>query len=166
MANGRSRILRMVASGGVARSGRPRRDAAKDHSRTASRLLAYRTLNMRSRIARLLCLIACGALAKAVPDENREYIVIGVSGGLQDGFPGRFKLDYNHGQEDESKAIFLGRALVRGYKAFLDIMEDGWRQYKVCSGCCNYLLSIQCIFAHPFPLDRSSSTASTRTARD
>jgi hypothetical protein len=55
-----------------------------------------------------------------------EYYVIGVSGGLQDGFPERSKMDYKN-----SKAIFLGRALVRGYKAYLDVMQEGWRQYVV-----------------------------------
>lgn len=27
------------------------------------------------------------------------------------------------------QAVFLGRALVRGYKSFLDVMEPDWRQY-------------------------------------
>ena len=58
-----------------------------------------------------------------------EYFIVGVSGGLQDGFPERFKMDYHHGLEDEVKAIFVGTALVRGYKAFLDVMQPGWRQY-------------------------------------
>lgn len=64
-------------------------------------------------------------------DESREYIVVGVSGGLQDGFPEHYRLDYHSGQEDEVQAVFLGKALVRGYKAFLDVMQEGWRQYTV-----------------------------------
>lgn len=57
-----------------------------------------------------------------------EYIVVGVSGGLQDGFPEHPKMNYQ--DETESvQAIFLGRALVRGYKAYLDVMQEGWRQY-------------------------------------
>ena len=40
------------------------------------------------------------------------------------------KVDYKPGQPDEEvKAIFVGRALVRGTKAYLDVMEPGWRQY-------------------------------------
>ena len=57
--------------------------------------------------------------------------MVGVSGGLQDGFPEHARLDYRSGQSDEVKAIFVGRALVRGYKAFLDVMQPGWRQYTV-----------------------------------
>lgn len=67
----------------------------------------------------------------AQPLATREYLVVGVSGGLQDGFPEHFRLDYHSGERDEVQAIFLGRALVRGYKAFLDVMEPGWRQYSV-----------------------------------
>ena len=67
---------------------------------------------------------------------TNEYIVVGVSGGLQDGFPERSKLDFDSADEsDPVPAIFLGRALVRGYKAFLDVMEPSWRQYVV-SPCC------------------------------
>jgi len=62
---------------------------------------------------------------------KREYILVGVSGGLQDGFPEHSKLDYHSGEADEVQAIFLGRALVRGYKAFLDVMQPTWRQYVV-----------------------------------
>jgi hypothetical protein len=59
----------------------------------------------------------------------QEYIIVGVSGGLQDGFPDHSKLDYHSGQSDEVPAVFLGRALVRGYKAYLDVMQETWRQY-------------------------------------
>jgi hypothetical protein len=58
-----------------------------------------------------------------------EYIVVGVSGGLQDGLPEHFRLDYHAGERDEVQAIFLRRALVRGYKAYLDVMQPTWRQY-------------------------------------
>jgi hypothetical protein len=54
-----------------------------------------------------------------------SFLLIGVSGGLQEGFPAHTKLDYHEGQDDESKAIFLGRALVRGYKPLLDVMQEG-----------------------------------------
>ena len=64
-----------------------------------------------------------------IPLKDRQYLLVGVSGGLQDGFPERPKLNYNHGLEDESKAIYVGKGLVKGYKAFLDVMQSGWRQY-------------------------------------
>lgn len=60
---------------------------------------------------------------------NQEYIIVGVSGGLQAGFPDHKNLDYHPGEEDEVQAVFLGRALVRGYKSYLDVMETDWRQY-------------------------------------
>jgi len=62
---------------------------------------------------------------------NVEYIAVGVSGGLQDGFPEHTRLDYHAGKLDEVQVIFLGRALVRGYKAYLDVMQPTWRQYTV-----------------------------------
>lgn len=65
----------------------------------------------------------------ASSSEN-SYVIIGVSGGLQDGFPSRSRLDFNPGLPDESKAIFVGRALVHGYKAYLDLVEEGWIQYR------------------------------------
>jgi hypothetical protein len=60
---------------------------------------------------------------------DRQYLFVGISGGLQDGFPDHNKMDYHVGLEDKVKAIFIGRALVRGCKAFLDVLQDGWRQY-------------------------------------
>jgi len=60
---------------------------------------------------------------------NQEYIIVGVSGGLQAGFPDHKNLDYHTGEADEVQAVFLGRALVRGYKSYLDVMESDWRQY-------------------------------------
>lgn len=81
------------------------------------------------------CLSSCAvvvwwlSLITASPDPHREYLLVGVSGGLQDGFPERHKMDYHYEKEDEVKAILVGKALVRGYKAFLDVMQAGWRQY-------------------------------------
>lgn len=60
---------------------------------------------------------------------DQEYIIVGVSGGLQAGFPDHKNLDYHPGQVDEVQAVFLGRALVRGFKSYLDVMEEDWRQY-------------------------------------
>jgi hypothetical protein len=78
-----------------------------------------------------------------------EYIAVGVSGGLQDGFPDHEKMDFR--RDDEYwPAVFLGRALIRGYKSFLDVMEPNWRQYApgpqqplincnvIPSGCWNH----------------------------
>ena len=56
-------------------------------------------------------------------------MLVGVSGGLQDGFPERPKLNNNHGLEDKSKTIYVGKRLVKGNKAVLDVMQSGWRQY-------------------------------------
>jgi hypothetical protein len=72
---------------------------------------------------------------------STKYLLVGVSGGLQDGFPERSKMDYI--QYDEvtnttitiTPAIYIGKALIRGYKAFLDVMEMGYRQYMVCMNC-------------------------------
>ena len=61
--------------------------------------------------------------------DNPEYVMVGVSGGLQAGFPEHFRMDYHSGMEDEVPAVFLGRALVRGYKSYLDVMQPEWRQY-------------------------------------
>ena len=71
-----------------------------------------------------------------------KYLLIGVSGGLQDGFPERSKMDYV--QYDDvtnttitiTPAIYIGKALIRGFKAFFDVMESGYRQYVVRSIFC------------------------------
>jgi hypothetical protein len=72
-----------------------------------------------------------------------EYRAIAVSGGLQTGFPDHAKMHYrgpprkslSESGEDEQdeevvRAVFVGRALVRGCKAYLDVMQPGWRQYS------------------------------------
>jgi hypothetical protein len=58
-----------------------------------------------------------------------EYVLLGVSGGLQEGFPEHVRMDYHSGQDDEVPAVFVGRALVRGYRPYLDVMQRDWRQY-------------------------------------
>lgn len=92
---------------------------------------------MRLLILLLTCSITTSSFtAAAQPDDRtREYLIVGVSGGLQDGFPEHNRLDYHSGKKDEVQSIFLGRALVRGYKAFLDVMEPTWRQYTVSKKC-------------------------------
>ncbi|KAG7347627.1 hypothetical protein IV203_016332 [Nitzschia inconspicua] len=59
-----------------------------------------------------------------------EYVMVGVSGGLQEGFPEHDRMDYHSGLDDEVPAVFLGRALVRGYKSYLDVMQPTHRQYS------------------------------------
>mmetsp|Transcript_13451 Transcript_13451/g.29785 ORF Transcript_13451/g.29785 Transcript_13451/m.29785 type:complete len:346 (+) Transcript_13451:260-1297(+) len=61
-------------------------------------------------------------------ESNTEYLIIAVSGGLQHGFPEHDKLDYT-GTKPPTKAIYLGRALVRGYRGYLDVMSPTHRQY-------------------------------------
>ena len=68
-----------------------------------------------------------GAFAPAAAAEN-SYLVIGVSGGLQHGFPEHNKLHYSSGSVAVN-AIYLGRALVRGYRGYLDVMQPSHRQY-------------------------------------
>ncbi|CAB9500825.1 expressed unknown protein [Seminavis robusta] len=89
------------------------------------------------------CLLLCFNEAVAV-----EYIVIGVTGLFEEGFPshpilhytaapddfddGNIKtIDERNSENDNTNAIFLGRGVVRGYRAFLDITEPGWREYHV-----------------------------------
>lgn len=82
------------------------------------------------------------------PPLSTKYLLIGVSGGLQDGFPERSKMDYV--QYDDvtnttitiTPAIFIGKALIRGYKAFLDVMESGYRQYVVTINLLRFFLFV------------------------
>jgi hypothetical protein len=74
-------------------------------------------------MARMKCLFLLRLLTTTVATAQ-EYIIVGVSGGLQDGFPEHSKLDYHSGQSEEVPAVFLGQALVRGYKAYLNFMEE------------------------------------------
>lgn len=76
----------------------------------------------------LLILSSVTAIAASSSSEDNEeppFILVGVSGTLQDGFELRNRLDYKG-----TKARFVGKALVRGYKAYLDIKPKGWREYK------------------------------------
>jgi hypothetical protein len=78
-------------------------------------------------------------------DQAQSYMLLGVSGTLQEGFPLRPRLDYNASaapdNDDDNNnnncskgppyvpAVFIGRALVRGFKAYLDVKDPGWREY-------------------------------------
>jgi hypothetical protein len=77
----------------------------------------------------ILLFILFLAVVSMEEQEDPSYVILGVSGGLQDGFPDHIKMDYHAGQHDEVQAILLGRALVRGVKSYLDVMQPGWRQY-------------------------------------
>jgi hypothetical protein len=59
-----------------------------------------------------------------------SYLLIGVSGTLQDGFPLRDRLDFKGSNQNHVPAILIGKALVRGYKAYLDIKEPEWREFR------------------------------------
>ena len=76
--------------------------------------------------------------ASSSSSSDYTYHIIGVSGGLQDGFPDHNKLDYYYNDSKLNKifvneAIYIGRAYIRGYKAYLDVMQNGYRQYTVRS---------------------------------
>lgn len=63
-------------------------------------------------------------------DSPGSYYMLGVSGGLQDGYPHRKNLDYVDPETGETvKAILIGKIFVRGYKSYMDVMEPEWRQY-------------------------------------
>ena len=74
----------------------------------------------------ILCVVGCAG----DNTDDVSYYMLGVSGGLQDGYEGRKNLDYTDPETGETvKGILLGKIFVRGYKSYLDIMESGWRQY-------------------------------------
>lgn len=83
-----------------------------------------------------LALTAAASAAGVNAEQESSYLLIGVSGTLQDGFALRDRLDYTtsnvdgSGGEHDVPAIFIGRALVRGYKAYLDIKDPGWREFR------------------------------------
>lgn len=84
---------------------------------------------MRAAVSTVLSIAICATAVGRHAAVSSEYVIVGVSGGLQEGFPEHVRLDYNYGEEDEVPAVFLGRALVRGYRSYLDVMEPDWRQY-------------------------------------
>jgi len=63
-------------------------------------------------------------------DDETSYYLLAVSGTLQDGYTLRKNLDYfSKDGEITTRAILLGKAFVRGYKSYLDVMEPDYRQY-------------------------------------
>jgi hypothetical protein len=71
--------------------------------------------------------------ARSETEETRiSYVLLAVSGTLEEGFELRKNMDYRpHGDNGPGRvnATFLGKALVRGYKSFLDIKNPTWREY-------------------------------------
>jgi hypothetical protein len=100
---------------------------------TTSSRRSLRPLSLSKISSLWLFLHLTGAVnAHAIPDHN--YQLIGVSGGLQEGFPAHTNLHYADPENQVyNKAIFVGTGLVRGYKAYLDLMEEGWREYHEAS---------------------------------
>ncbi len=58
-----------------------------------------------------------------------KFNIVAVSGTLEEGFPLRGNLDFNEDGETVN-SIFLGKALIRGLRANLDIKSPGWREFK------------------------------------
>ncbi|KAL7548261.1 hypothetical protein ACHAWF_011555 [Thalassiosira exigua] len=62
-----------------------------------------------------------------------KRVVVAVSGTIQDGFELRGNIDYRGEDEDAVEAIFLGNAVVRGAKMYLDVKgnddTDASREY-------------------------------------
>jgi hypothetical protein len=62
-----------------------------------------------------------------------KFAIVAVSGTLEEGFPLRPNLDFTTEVNEGNPpvlAIFLGRALVRGVKAFLDLKDSMSREFK------------------------------------
>lgn len=90
-----------------------------------------------------LIILSCGLVSFSAPGCAQEcishqegieisYVLLAVSGTLEEGFELRENLDYRPFGSDgpgRVNATFLGKALVRGYKAFLDIKNPTWREY-------------------------------------
>jgi hypothetical protein len=101
-----------------------------------------RHVSLRAPISILtlvLSLVSYYSLAQDTSGSSEaSYLLIGVSGTLQDSFSLRSRLDYTSpspstapGDKDEHvPAILIGKALVRGFKAYLDIKEPGWREFR------------------------------------
>jgi hypothetical protein len=75
-----------------------------------------------------------GVSTSSSDQETISYVLLAVSGTLEEGFELRPNMDYrpNHNNNDNNNvgrvnATFLGKALVRGYKSFLDIKNPTWR---------------------------------------
>jgi len=63
------------------------------------------------------------------PCEAADYVIVAVSGTLEEGFPLRPNLNYVSPTE-RVDAVYLGRALIRGLRAYLDIKDPDSREFK------------------------------------
>ncbi|MDB4976000.1 MAG: hypothetical protein JWN48_4341 [Myxococcaceae bacterium] len=63
------------------------------------------------------------------PCEAGDFVMVAVSGTLEEGFPLRPNLNYVSPTE-RVDAVFLGRALIRGLRAHLDMKDPDSREYK------------------------------------
>jgi hypothetical protein len=61
--------------------------------------------------------------------EGSDFLMIAVSGTLEEGFPLRPNLDFRSPTETV-KAVFVGHALIRGLRAHLDLKDPSSREYK------------------------------------
>ena len=61
---------------------------------------------------------------------DTAFNIVAVSGTLEEGFPLRPNLDFEPGTPNEVLSTFLGKALIRGLKANLDIKSSGWREFQ------------------------------------
>lgn len=61
--------------------------------------------------------------------EGSDFIMLAVSGTLEEGFPLRPNLDFVSPTE-RVDAIFLGRALIRGLRAYLDMKDPDSREFR------------------------------------
>lgn len=68
--------------------------------------------------------------AEDIDHLDTAFTIVAVSGTLEEGFPLRPNLDFQPGTPNEVLATFLGRALIRGLRAHLDIKSPGWREFK------------------------------------
>lgn len=65
----------------------------------------------------------------AGPCDAGDFVLVAVSGTLEEGFPLRPNLDYVSPIE-RVPAVFLGRALIRGLRAYLDMKDPDSRESK------------------------------------
>lgn len=63
------------------------------------------------------------------PCEAGDYVMVAVSGTLEEGFPLRPNLSYVSPTE-RVDAVFLGHALIRGLRAYLDMKDPASRESK------------------------------------
>lgn len=61
--------------------------------------------------------------------EGSDFVMVAVSGTLEEGFPLRPNLNYVSPTE-QVNAVFLGHALIRGLRAQLDMKDPASREYK------------------------------------